>query len=73
MTAAAGLARAIQQTGWDVVVDFDKEAEWGDFNVYIGHERVFCRQEKGRVPDASEILPLLEARLSGGEVRGDES
>ncbi|GFO56484.1 hypothetical protein GMSM_34910 [Geomonas sp. Red276] len=67
MTAAAGLARAIQQTGWDVIVEFDKEAEWGAFDVYIGQERVFCRQEKGRVPDASEILPMLEARLSGGE------
>jgi len=61
--AAASLARAIQQTGWDVAVELDQKAPLGEFAVYLDEDLVFSRYQAQRLPDSTDILPLLKERL----------
>lgn len=69
VSVAAGLARSIQQTGWDVVVEFDKDAPLGEFAVFLDSEMIFSRLLQGRMPETADIMPVLKARLFGA---GDE-
>lgn len=65
MPIAAGLARTIQQTGWDLAVILDKDAELGEFAVFLDDEKVFSRLEQRRLPDPADIIPLIQSRLFG--------
>ncbi len=70
ISIAAGLARLIQQTGWDVVVEFDKEAPLGEFAVYLDNELVFSRLQERRLPPPDDIVPAIRTRLFGPEEEG---
>ncbi len=60
---AAGLARLIEETGWDLSVELDKEAPRGEFAVYLDNERIFSRLEWGKLPDPLDIIPAIRTRL----------
>ena len=66
MPAAAGLARLVEETGWNVTVQLDKEGPRGEFAVFLDEELVFSRFAVGRMPEAQDIIPALQARLFGG-------
>jgi selT/selW/selH-like putative selenoprotein len=63
---AAGLARLIEDTGWDLSVELDKTSPSGEFTVYLDDERIFSRFEQGRLPEPLEIIPAIRARLFSG-------
>ena len=63
---AAGLARLIEDTGWDLSVELDKDSPSGEFAVYLDDERIFSRFEQGSLPEPLEIVPVIRARLFSG-------
>jgi hypothetical protein len=62
---AAGLARLIEETGWNLSVALDKEAPWGEFAVYLDDDMIFSRLEQGERPDPLDIIPAIRTRLFG--------
>jgi hypothetical protein len=62
---AAGLARAIEELGWNVSVQLDNAAPRGEFAVYFDERCVFSRFSVGRFPEPADIIPELEFRLFG--------
>jgi selT/selW/selH-like putative selenoprotein len=55
----------IEQTGWDLTVNLDKEAPRGEFAVYLDDAVLFSRYEQGRLPVPEEIVQALRIRLFG--------
>ena len=62
---AAGLARLIKETGWDLLVTLDKDAPWGEFVVYLDNDMIFSRIEQGKRPEPLDIIPAIRTRLFG--------
>ena len=63
---ASGLARLIEDTGWDLSVKLDEDAPSGEFAVYLDDERFFSQRERGRLPELLEIIPAIRSRLFSG-------
>jgi len=70
---AAGLARLIEETGWDVSVQLDKESPPGEFAVYLDEEQIFSRYLAGRMPDPQDIIPVLHTRLFGAHQTDEDT
>ena len=46
-------------------MELDKEAPRGEFAVYLDDERIFSRNELGRLPEPLEVIPAIRTRLFG--------
>jgi hypothetical protein len=45
-------------------VVLDRGGPRGEFAIYLNEERIFSRVTVGRLPEADDILPVLQRRLS---------
>jgi hypothetical protein len=55
----------IEQTGWDLTVNLDKEAPPGEFAVYLDEKMIFSRYEQGKLPVPEDIILAIRTRLFG--------
>jgi hypothetical protein len=63
--AEARLVRVLEELGWQLTVDFEEEAAPGAFAVYLNEEMVFPGGSQRKLPDPTDIPPVIPTRALG--------
>lgn len=62
---AANLAGVLEQTGWELTVEFGKEVPPGEFAIYQGDKMIFSRHRRGKMLDCLDNIPTAQTGLYG--------